>query len=148
MDLEAFRADPLRFFSERDDNTLSDELKEIVARGIVTKKELKDKLLPYITGYKTRMNTQFDEFLPSEAFINAHVASTRFDEDAAALLNKVEAEMKWLYDAVDVFDKERAAAAGSYDAFGNIILMDDPFAESSSSEESSDDSSDDDEAEE
>ena len=111
MDLDALRADPLSFFLERDDIVLSDELKEIVARGFVTKKELKDTLLPYITGYKTRVNAQFDEFLPSETFIKAHVASPEYDEDAAALLNKVEAEMKWLYDAVDVFDKERAAAA-------------------------------------
>ena len=111
MDLDALRADPLSFFLERDDIVLSDELKEIVARGFVTKKELKDTLLPYITGYKTRVNAQFDEFLPSETFIKAHVASPEYDEDAAALLNKVEAEIKWLYDAVDVFDKERAAAA-------------------------------------
>ena len=111
LDLKAFRADPLRFLRDQKDNVLSDELKKIVARGIVTKKELKDTLLSYIRGYKTRINTQFDEFLPSENFIEAHVATPEFDEDAAALLNKVEAEMKWLYDAVDAFDKERADAA-------------------------------------
>mmetsp|Transcript_7280 Transcript_7280/g.22735 ORF Transcript_7280/g.22735 Transcript_7280/m.22735 type:complete len:909 (+) Transcript_7280:192-2918(+) len=111
LDLKAFRADPLRFFRDMgDDGILSDEEKLIVARGIVTKKELKDKLLPYLTGYKTRIDAQCDEFLPSENFINAHVASTRFHEDAAALLNKVEAEMKWLYDAVDAYDDAYAAA--------------------------------------
>ena len=35
LDLKAFRADPLRFFYDRSDNTLSDELKLIVARGFV-----------------------------------------------------------------------------------------------------------------
>mmetsp|Transcript_7278 Transcript_7278/g.22724 ORF Transcript_7278/g.22724 Transcript_7278/m.22724 type:complete len:943 (+) Transcript_7278:186-3014(+) len=111
MDLDALRADPLRFFLERDNIELSDELKEIVARGFVTKKELKDKLLPYLTGYKARIDAQFDEFLPSETFINTNVASTEFAEDADALETKVTAEMTWLYDAVDVFDKEQAAAA-------------------------------------
>ena len=110
MDLKAFRATPLRFFKDRSDNVLSDELKEIVARGFVTKKELKDTLLPYIRGYKTRVNAQFDEFLPSETFIEAHVATPEFDEDAAELLKKVEAEMKWLYDAVDAYDDAYAAA--------------------------------------
>ena len=111
LDLKALRADPLRFFEDRSDNILSDEEKLIVARGIVTKKELKDKLLPYIAGYKTRMNTQFDEFLPSENFIEAHVATPEFDEDAAELLKKVDTEMQWLYDAADAFDKAQDAAA-------------------------------------
>ena len=104
MDLKAFRSDPLKYFKDRKDCILSDELKEIVARGFVTKKELKDTLLPYITGYKTRVNAQFDEFLPSETFIEAHVATPEFDEDV------VVAKMQWLYDAVDAYDDAYAAA--------------------------------------
>jgi hypothetical protein len=110
MDLKGFRADPLHVFMDRDDIILSDELKEIVARGLVTKDELKDTLLPYLTGYKTRIDAQFDEFLPSENFINAHVASPELDEDAEALETKVTAKMKWLYDAVDAYDDAYAAA--------------------------------------
>ena len=104
LDLKAFRADPLRFFQEQDDIILSDEEKLIVARGLVTKDELKDKLLPYLTGYKTRIDAQCDEFLPSENFINAHVASPELDEDV------VVAKMQWLYDAVDAYDDAYAAA--------------------------------------
>ena len=65
---------------------------------------MKDKLLPYLTGYKTRIDAQCDEFLPSENFINAHVASPELDEDV------VVAKMQWLYDAVDAYDDAYAAA--------------------------------------
>ena len=91
MDLKALRADPLQYFRDHKGNILSDEEKLIVARGLVTKDELKDKLLPYLTGYKTRIDAQCDEFLPSENFINAHVASPELDEDV------VVAKMQWLY---------------------------------------------------
>ena len=111
LDLKAFRADPLRFFGNRSDGTLSDELKLIVARGFVTKEELQGAVWPYLTGYKIRMDAQRDRVLASTDFIKEHVASTEFAEDADALKDRVTAELAWLFDAADAFKKAQDAAA-------------------------------------
>ncbi len=111
MDLDALRADPLRFFHTRDDIVFSDDLKKIVASGFVTKKELQGAIWPYVTGYKMRMDAQRDRVLASSDFIKEHVASTEFAEDADALKDRVTAELAWLFDAADAFEKAQAAAA-------------------------------------
>ena len=111
LDLKAFRADPLQYFKDQKGNILRDELKEIVARGFVTKEELQGAVWPYLTGYKIRMDAQRDRVLASTDFIKDHVASTQFDEDAATLKDRVDEELAWLYDAADAFDKAQDAAA-------------------------------------
>ena len=111
LDLDALRADPLRFFADMgDDGLLSDDEKKIVARGFVTKDELKDAVWPYLTSYKTRMNAQRDRVLASTDFIKDHVASTQLAEDAEALESRVAAEMAWLYDAAEIWEDAYAAA--------------------------------------
>ena len=111
LDLEAFRADPLRFFHHGTDSNLSDDLKLIVARGFVTKKELQGAVWPYLTGYKMRMDAQRDRVLASSEFIKTHVTSKKFAEDADALKDRVTAELAWLFDAADAFEKAQDAAA-------------------------------------
>ena len=111
MDLEDFRADPLRFFLDRSGITLSDEEKLIVARGFVTKKELQGAVWPHLTGYKMRMDAQRDRVLASPDFIKTHVTSKKFAEDADALKDRVTAEMAWLFDAAEAFEKAQDAAA-------------------------------------
>ena len=56
-----------------------------------------------------RMDAQRDRVLASTDFIKTHVTSKKFAEDADALKDRVTAELAWLFDAADAFEKAQDA---------------------------------------